>query len=142
MENKKYERVENVLHILSPAQLVVAADIYANGTEIKRDPLMAQTCYLMAAEKGEPYAQYQISMRLAEEDGALLWLHLAAKQGFPVAMKELSDRLRGVDPRASQKWLKKYYKRRGRSAKKHWFGKNYKNESMPEVIDGRVVIAL
>lgn len=142
MENKKYERVEDVLYILSPAQLVAAADIYENGIIVKRNPFMARTCYLMAAEQGVPYAQYQVAMRITEEEGALLWLHSAAKQGFPTAMKEFSDRLRDVDPRASQKWLKKYYKRRVRSVKRHWFGKNYKNESMPEVIDGRVVIAL
>lgn len=142
MENKKYERVEDVLYILSPAQLVVAADIYASGIMIKRNPFMAQTCYLMAAEMGVPYAQYQVAMSLSEDEGALLWLHSSAKQGFAVAMKELSDRLRDVDPRASQKWLKKYYKRRVRSVKRHWFGKNYKNESMPEVIDGEVVIRI
>jgi TPR repeat protein len=142
MENKKYERVEDVLYILSPDQLVVAADIYASGIMIKSNPFMARTCYLMAAEMGVPYAQYQVAMRLAEEEGALLWLHSSAKHGFPVAMKELSDRLRDIDPRASRKWLRKYYKCRNRIGKGQWMGRGFKNEAMPEVIDGSVVIAL
>lgn len=142
MENEKYESVEDALEILSPAQLVAAADIYENGMLVKRNPFMAWTCYLMAAERGVPYAQYQIAMRITEEEGALLLLHSSAKQGFPIAMKELSDRLRDIDPRASRKWLRRYYKSRDNIGEKQWLGKGYNNEAMPEVIDGMVVIKL
>ena len=83
-------------------------------------------------------------MRISEEEGALLWLHASARQGFTMAMKELSDRLREVDPKKSKKWLRRYYRKKDTIETLH--GKKYmksiRKMRMPEVIDGEVVIRI
>ena len=102
--------------------------------------------YRKAAEQGYPYAQYELGKRLHDEEGGLLWLHLSAKQGFWLAMKELSDRLRLSDPKASERWLKRYYRNKDKHDAWRWHGKKYMREYMreqqPEMIDGEVVIRI
>ena len=139
---KQYRKVEEVLELLSPMQIAVAADIYENGYGVPPDLPLALSYYRMAAEHGVPYAQYRTAMLTSEGDGALLWLHMSAKQGFSIAMKELSDRLVRSDPKASKKWLRRYYRSRYNMKIKQWFGKGYQEESLPEVIGGEVVILI
>ena len=142
MEKVKYRKIDDVIDILSPSQLAAVADIYENGLGISSDTVAATRYYKMAAEKGSAYAQYQLAMRISDEDGALLWLHSSAKQGFTASMKELSDRLCDVDPRASQKWLSCYYKVRDKREGCRMLCKSYSNEVIPEVIDGEVFIKI
>lgn len=177
---KQYRKLQEIIDLLSPAQLAAIADIYEDGEGVEDDPAIAIQYYRMAAEAGDsyaqstlanaytigrdveqseefalfwykkaaeqgnPYAQYEVAMRTPDNEGALLWLHLSAKQGFPTAMKELSDRLREVDPRLSQRWLKKYYRKRMRCRIENINGKKYvrslRRERLPKVIDGEVVI--
>ena len=103
-------------------------------------------CYRKVAEQGYPYAQYELGKRMHDEEGGLLWLHLSAKQGFWLAMKELSDRLRLSDPKASERWLKRYYRNKDKHDAWRWHGKKYMREYMreqqPEMIDGEVVILI
>ena len=139
---KQYRKVEEVLELLSPMQIAVAADIYENGDGVTPALPLALSYYRIAAERGVPYAQYKTAMLTSEDDGALLWLHMSAKQGLSVAMKELSDRLVRSDPKASKKWLRKYYRSRYKTKIRQWFGKGYQEESLPEVIDGEVVILI
>ena len=140
--DKEYKKIESVIDSLSPTQLLAVAELYENGIEIGRDLFLATAYYRMAAERGVPYAQYQMAMRTSEADGALLWLHMSAMQGLPIAMKELSDRIRDTDPKMSQKWLKQYYKSRDKEGEIEWFGEVCRGEDQPEVIDGEVVIKI
>ena len=61
-------------------------------------------------------------------------------------MKELSDRLRMYDPKASNRWLKRYYRNKDKHDAWRWHGKKYMREYMreqqPEMIDGEVVILI
>lgn len=124
----------------------VLSNAYTIGRDIKKSDELALFWYKKAAEQGYPYAQYELGKRLHDEEGGLLWLHLSAKQGFTMAMKELSDRLRFSDPKASQKWLKRYYRNRDKRDAWRWHGKKYmrefKRERQPEVIGGEVVIRI
>lgn len=142
MKNEEYRKIEDVIDILSPSQLVSVADIYENGIGVPADTAQATRYYKMAAEEGSPYAQYQTAMRISDGDGALLWLHSSAKQGFSASMKELSDRLRETDPRASQRWLRLYYKSRDKKERRRALVKRQCDEALPEVIDGEVVIKI
>ena len=122
------------------------ANAYTIGRDVDKSDELALFWYKKAAEQGYPYAQYELGKRLHDEEGGLLWLHLSAKQGFTMAMKELSDRLRFSDPKASQKWLKRYYRNRDKRDAWRWHGKKYmrefKRERQPEVIGGEVVIRI
>ena len=122
------------------------ANAYTIGRDVDKSDELALFWYKKAAEQGYPYAQYELGKRLHDEEGGLLWLHLSAKQGFTIAMKELSDRLRCSDPKASQKWLKRYYRNKDKRDAWRWHGKKYmrefKRERQPEVIDGEVVILI
>ena len=138
----QYKKIDEIIDMLSPSQVAAIADIYENGDGVMPDPLLAISYYRIAAERGVPYAQYKLAQLLSDEEGALLWLHMSAKQGFSVAMKELSDRLNKSDPKASKKWLRRYYRSRRKMRIKQWFGKEYRGEQLPEVIDGEVVIKI
>lgn len=122
----------------------VLANTFAIGRDLKKSDEQALYWYKKSAEQGNPYAQYEVGMRISEEEGALLWLYASAKQGFTMAMKELSDRLREVDPKKSQKWLRRYYRKKDTIETLH--GKKYmrsiRKMPMPEVIDGEVVIRI
>ena len=179
---KQYRKVEDVIDLLSPAQIAAVADIYENGDgllpkedwvkstqyykmaaemgdayaqstlanaytvgcDVEKSEALALFWYQRSAEQGNPHAQYEVAMRLSDADGALLWLHSSAKQGFPTAMKELSDRLRIIDPRLSQRWLRRYYRKRSKCKIENINGKHYvrqiRKTNMPTVIDGEVVI--
>ena len=139
---KQYRKIEEVIDLLSPFQLASVADIYESGDGVAPDAVLADLYYRIAAERGVPYAQYKTAMRLSDDDGALLWLHMSAKQGFSIAMKELSDRLVRSDPKMSKKWLRRYYRSRCKIRIKQWFGKEYRGEQLPEIIDGEVVILI
>lgn len=181
---KRYRKVEEVIDLLSPAQIAAVADIYENGEgllpeedrekstqyykmaaemgdayaqstlanaytigrDVEPSEELALVWYRKAAEQGYPYAQYELGRRLHDEEGGLLWLHLSAKQGFLLAMKELSDRLRIYDPKASNRWLKRYYRNKDKHDAWRWHGKKYMREYMreqqPEMIDGEVVILI
>jgi TPR repeat protein len=120
------------------------ANAYTIGRDVEQSDELAFFWYTKAAEQGYPYAQYELGKRLRDEEGGLLWIHLSAKQGFTIAMKELSDRLLFSDPKASRKWLKRYYRNKDKRDAWRWHGKKYmrefKRERQPEVIDGEVVI--
>lgn len=120
------------------------ANAYIIGVDVEKSEELAMFWYTKAAEQGNPYAQYELGKRLRDEEGGLLWLHLSAKQGFTIAMKELSDRLLFSDPKASRKWLKRYYRNKDKHDAWRWHGKKYmrefKRERQPEVINGEVVI--
>lgn len=122
------------------------ANAYTVGRDVEKSDELALFWYKKAAEQGNPYAQYELGKRLRDEDGGLLWLYLSAKQGFAAAMKELSDRLRNIDSKESKKWLRRYYRNRGKNDAWRWFGKKYVRELrrtvQPEVIDGEVVIKI
>ena len=127
------------------AQTVIA-NAYATGIDVERDDELALFWYKQSAEQGNPFAQYEVAMRVPDEGGALLWLYASAKQGFATAMKELSDRLRITDPRMSQKWLRRYYRKRNKCKIQNINGKNYikqiRKMRMPKVINGEVVIKI
>ena len=120
----------------------IVAERYASNNEDK----LAIFWYLRAAEQGNPHAQYVLGKLFSDEEGGLLWLHLSAKQGSQLAMKELSDRLLTIDPRQSKKWLKRYYRKRAKNQTDTFNSKKYmrllKRERLPEVIDGEVVIRI
>lgn len=122
----------------------ILANAYAIGRGVKQSDEQALYWYEKSAEQGNPYAQYEVGMRISDEEGALLWLHSSAKQGFTTAMKELSDRLREVDPRKSRRWLRRYYRKKNTietvNGKKYM--KSIRKMRMPEVIDGEVVIRI
>ena len=173
---KEYRKAEEVLDKLSPMQLATLYDLYSEtpdksalylemaatggnayaqtilghayslGCGVEQSEAVALTWYRKAAEQGYPYAQYELGRRLCDEEGGLLWLHLSAKQGFWLAMKELSDRLRVSDPKASARWLKRYYRNRHKRDAWRWFGKKYmrefKREQQPKMINGEVVIRI
>ena len=173
---KEYRKAEDVLDQLSPMQIATLYDIYnedpdksmvylemaaeggnayaqtilANaycfGCDVEQNEKIALMWYRKAAEQGYPYAQYEFGKRLHDEEGGLLWLHLSAKQGLWLAMKELSDRLHCSDPKASQKWLKRYYRNKDKRDAWRWHGKKYmrefKRERQPEIINGEVVILI
>lgn len=119
---KEYRKAEDVLDQLSPMQIATLYDFY------NEDPDKSMVYLEMAAE------------------GGLLWLHLSAKQGLWLAMKELSDRLRLSDPKASARWLKRYYRNKDKHDAWRWHGKKYmrefKRERQPEIINGEVVILI
>ena len=142
MKNEEYRRIEDVIDLLSPDQLSAVADIYENGIGVPIDTAAATRYYKMAADGGSPYAQYRTAMRISDGDGALLWLHASAEQGFSASMKELSDRLREIDPRASQRWLRRYYKIRDKREGRRALGRCQCDEAVPEVIDGEVMIKI
>ena len=127
------------------AQAMIA-DAYAVGDIMQKSEADALMWYKKSAEQYNPYAQYQYGKRISDDDGGLLWLHLSAHQGFPLAMKELSDRLRTLDPRMSQKWLKRYYRTKNKSNAEIWLGKKYlrerRRQRMPELLEGEVVIRI
>lgn len=181
---RQYRKIEEVIDLLSSAQIAAVADIYENsegllpeedgekstqyykmaaeagnayaqtilanayslGRDIEQSDELALAWYRKAAEQGYPYAQYELGKRMHDEEGGLLWLHLSAKQGFWLAMKELSDRLRLSDPKASERWLKRYYRNKDKHDAWRWHGKKYireiKRERQPEIIDGEVVIRI
>lgn len=122
----------------------ILANAYAIGQGVKQSNEQALDWYKKSAEQGNPYAQYEVGMRISDEEGALLWLHASAKQGFTTAMKELSDRLREVDPRKSRRWLRRYYRKKNTietvNGKKYM--KSIRKMRMPEVINGEVVIRI
>ena len=122
------------------------ANAYATGLEVEKSAELALFWYTRSAEQGNPFAQYEVAMRVPDEEGALLWLFASAEQGFATAMKELSDRLRITDPRMAQKWLRRYYRKRNKCKIKNINGKNYmrqiRNTKMPKVINGEVVIKI
>ena len=122
----------------------VLANEYAIGRGVKQSNEQALYWYKKSAEQGNPYAQYEVGMRISDEEGALLWLHASAKQGFTTAMKELSDRLREVDPRKSRRWIRRYYRKKNTietvNGKKYM--KSIRKMRMPEVITGEVVIKI
>lgn len=82
----------------------VLANAFTIGRDIKKGDEQALFWYKKSAEQGNLYAQYEVGMRISEDKGTLLRLHASAKQGFTTAMKELSDRLHGGDPRKSKRW--------------------------------------
>ena len=120
------------------------ANAYTIGRDVEKSEELAFFWYKQSAEQGNPHAQYEVAMRLSDEDGALLWLHASAKQGFTTAMKELSDRLRETDPRKSKKWLRRYYRKKNTietiNGKK--YVKMIRKMKRPMVIDGEVVIEI
>ena len=124
----------------------ILANAYSLGCDVEKSDELALMWYRKAAEQGYPYAQYELGKRMHDEEGGLLWLHLSAKQGFWLAMKELSDRLRLSDPKASERWLKRYYRNKDKHDAWRWHGKKYMREYMreqqPEMIDGEVVILI
>ena len=127
-----------------PYAQTVLANSYLTGKHIKKDETQALEWFRRSAEQGNPYAQYEVGMRVTDGDGSLLWLHSSAKQGFTSAMKELSDRLREVDPKRSKKWLQRYYRKKNTietiNGKKYM--KQIRKMKMPEVINGEVVIEI
>ena len=122
------------------------ANAYVMGHDIEKSAELALFWYTRSAEQGNPFAQYEVAMRVPDEEGALLWLFASAEQGFTTAMKALSDRLRITDPRISQKWLRRYYRKRNKCKIKNFNGKNYMRQirkmKMPKVINGEVVIKI
>ena len=173
---KEYRKAEDVLDQLSPMQIATLYDIYSEdpdksmvylemaaeggnayaqtilanaycfGCDVEQNEKIALMWYRKAAEQGYPYAQYEFGKRLHDEEGGLLWLHLSAKQGLWLAMKELSDRLRLSDPKASERWLKRYYRNKDKHDAWRWHGKKYmrefKRERQLEIINGEVVILI
>ena len=127
------------------AQAMIA-DAYAVGDIMQKSEADALMWYKKSAEQYNPYAQYQYGKRISDDDGGLLWLHLSAHQGFPLAMKELSDRLYRYDPKLSQKWLKKYYSKRNKCKLKNFCGKTYlkelRHEHLPKVFCGEIVVPM
>ena len=122
------------------------ANAYVMGHDIEKSAELALFWYTRSAEQGNPFAQYEVAMRVSDEEGALLWLFASAEQGFATAMKELSDRLRITDPRMAQKWLRRYYRKRNKCKIKSINGKNHMRQirktKMPKVINGEVVIKI
>ena len=122
----------------------VLANAYSIGRGIKKSDEQALYWYKKSAEQGNPYAQYEVGMRITDEEGALLWLHASAKQGFSTAMKEMSDRLRRIDPGRSKRWLRRYYRKKNKIENIN--GKAYmrsiRKMPMPRVIGGEVVIRI
>lgn len=121
------------------------ADAYASGIGVEKNGEWALYWYMRAAEQENPYAQYQVALRVADADGALLWLHLSAKQGFPCAMKELADRLLSIDPKRSSRWLRRYYRTKNKCTPKQIDGRSARRprkSCMPQVRNGEVVIRI
>ena len=173
---KEYRKAEDVLDQLSPMQIATLYDIYSEGPDksmvylemaaeggnayvqtilanaycfgcdVEQNEKIALMWYRKAAEQGYPYVQYESRKRLHDEEGGLLWLHLSANQGLWLALKELSDRLRLSDPKASEWWLKRYYRNKDKHDAWRWHGKKYmrefKRERQLEIINGEVVILI
>ena len=107
---KQYRKIQEVIDLLSPAQLAAVADIYEDGEGVEDNSKIAIQYYRMAAEAGDSYAQstlanaYTIGRDVQQSDEfALLWYKKAAEQGNPYAQYEVA--MRTPDNEGALLWL-------------------------------------
>lgn len=103
---RQYRKIEEVIDLLSPAQIAAVADIYENGegSLSEEDWEKSTRYYKMAAEMGDAYAQstlanaYTIGRDVERsEELALFWYKQSAEQGNPYAQYEVAMRVSDED---------------------------------------------
>ena len=156
---RQYRKIEEVIDLLSPAQIAAVADIYENGEGSlpEEDWEKSTRYYKMAAEMGNAYAQstlanaYTIGRDVERSDElALFWYKQSAEQGNPYAQYEVAMRLSDED--GALLWLHLSAKQGFTSAMKElsdrlhevdpkkskkWLRRYYRKKNTIETINGK-----